>query len=115
MRIYVGNLAYGVTDEDLEALFVAHGTVESAVVISDRDTGRSKGFGFVEMPTAFRGRNRYQEPQWQRATGPHPDGQRGSAADRERWWRRRSPRPLVEYGPGNSPANVDPLPKGCLR
>ena len=52
MRIYVGNLAYGVTDEDLEALFVAHGTVESAVVISDRDTGRSKGFGFVEMPTA---------------------------------------------------------------
>ena len=48
-KLYVGNLAYGVTDGDLEKLFEAHGTVQSAQVIMDRDTGRSKGFGFVEM------------------------------------------------------------------
>lgn len=50
MRIYVGNLPYEVTDYDLEAAFTSYGSVESAQVISDRDTGRSKGFGFVEMP-----------------------------------------------------------------
>ena len=48
-KIYVGNLAYGVTDGTLEQLFAAHGSVQSAQVIMDRDTGRSKGFGFVEM------------------------------------------------------------------
>ena len=48
-KLYVGNLAYGVTDSTLEQLFAAHGAVQSAQVIMDRDTGRSKGFGFVEM------------------------------------------------------------------
>jgi RNA recognition motif-containing protein len=48
-KLYVGNLAYGVTSSDLEQMFAAHGTVQSAQVIMDRDTGRSKGFGFVEM------------------------------------------------------------------
>ena len=48
-KIYVGNLSYNVTSSDLEQLFTAHGQVQSAEVISDRDTGRSKGFGFVEM------------------------------------------------------------------
>jgi RNA recognition motif-containing protein len=48
-KLYVGNLTYGVTDSDLQQLFEAHGTVVSAQVIMDRDTGRSKGFGFVEM------------------------------------------------------------------
>ena len=48
-KIYVGNLPYSVTDATLEQLFSAHGTVQSAQVIMDRDTGRSKGFGFVEM------------------------------------------------------------------
>jgi cold-inducible RNA-binding protein len=48
-KLYVGNLAYSVTDSDLEQMFAAHGTVQSAQVIMDRDTGRSKGFGFVEM------------------------------------------------------------------
>ena len=48
-NLYVGNLSYGVTDETLEGLFGEHGTVESAKVIMDRDSGRSKGFGFVEM------------------------------------------------------------------
>ena len=50
-KLYVGNLGYGVTDGDLSKMFEAHGTVESAQVIMDRDTGRSKGFGFVEMKT----------------------------------------------------------------
>jgi RNA recognition motif-containing protein len=50
-RIYVGNLQYSVTDSDLETMFAAFGTVESAQVVMDRDTGRSKGFGFVEMKT----------------------------------------------------------------
>ena len=48
-KLYVGNLDYGVTDSALEQMFAAHGTVVSAQVIMDRDTGRSKGFGFVEM------------------------------------------------------------------
>ena len=49
MRLYVGNLAYSVTNETLESLFAQYGAVKSAQVIMDRDTGRSKGFGFVEM------------------------------------------------------------------
>lgn len=52
MRIYVGNLAYSTTEDDLRRLFEAYGRVESANVITDRGTGQSKGFGFVEMPTA---------------------------------------------------------------
>ena len=48
-KLYVGNLTYGVTDSTLTQLFEPHGTVQSAQVIMDRDTGRSKGFGFVEM------------------------------------------------------------------
>ena len=48
-KLYVGNLSYDVSSSDLEQLLSDHGTVESAEVISDRDTGRSKGFGFVEM------------------------------------------------------------------
>jgi len=50
-KLYVGNLTYEVTNSALEKMFAAHGTVESAQVIMDRDTGRSKGFGFVEMKT----------------------------------------------------------------
>ena len=48
-KLYVGNLAYGVSSSDLEQMFGEFGTVQSAQVIMDRDTGRSKGFGFVEM------------------------------------------------------------------
>ena len=48
-KIYVGNLSYGISDSDLQQMFEAHGSVQSAQVIMDRDTGRSKGFGFVEM------------------------------------------------------------------
>ena len=48
-KLYVGNLSYGTTDSDLRSLFEEFGSVESAQVIIDRDSGRSKGFGFVEM------------------------------------------------------------------
>ena len=48
-KLYVGNLSYDVSSADLEQLFGAHGTVESVQIIEDRMTGRSKGFGFVEM------------------------------------------------------------------
>lgn len=48
-KLYVGGLAYATTEEELEAYFAEQGAVESAVIIMDRDTGRSKGFGFVEM------------------------------------------------------------------
>lgn len=50
-KLYVGNLAYSVSSSDLENMFSAHGQIRSAEVIMDRDTGRSKGFGFVEMET----------------------------------------------------------------
>jgi RNA recognition motif-containing protein len=49
-KLYVGGLPYSVTDSELQRMFEPHGTVRSAQVIMDRDTGRSKGFGFVEMP-----------------------------------------------------------------
>jgi RNA recognition motif-containing protein len=48
-KIYVGNLNYDTQESDLRALFSAHGAVQSVSIITDRDTGRSKGFGFVEM------------------------------------------------------------------
>jgi RNA recognition motif-containing protein len=50
-KLYVGNLSYNTTSSDLEQLFAQHGSVSSAEVIQDRDTGRSKGFGFVQMGT----------------------------------------------------------------
>jgi len=48
-KIYVGNLPWSTTDQELRDLFSAHGTVHSATVVTDRETGRSRGFGFVEM------------------------------------------------------------------
>ena len=51
-KLYVGNLSFSSTDQDLEDLFSQAGTVESVNIITDRDTGRSRGFGFVEMSSA---------------------------------------------------------------
>jgi cold-inducible RNA-binding protein len=51
MKLYVGNLAFQTTSEELQEMFAQAGTVESAAVVEDRDTGRSRGFGFVEMAT----------------------------------------------------------------
>ena len=49
MNIYLGNISWGLSDQDLENVFAEHGTVTSAKIITDRATGRSRGFGFVEM------------------------------------------------------------------
>ena len=56
MRIYVGNLPYSLREDDLSTFFEAFGDVASTVIIYDRDTGRSKGFGFVEMPNDAEGK-----------------------------------------------------------
>ena len=55
MKLYVGNLSFQTSSEDLQQLFSQAGTVESASVVEDRETGRSRGFGFVEMATAEEG------------------------------------------------------------
>jgi RNA recognition motif-containing protein len=70
-KLYVGNLTYGVTDSDLQQMFAAHGSVTSAQVIMDRDTGRSKGFGFVEM-----GSDQEAQAAIQALNGQENDGRR---------------------------------------
>jgi cold-inducible RNA-binding protein len=55
MKLYVGNLSFETTDEDLHQLFSQVGTVDSASMVTDRDTGRSRGFGFVEMSSKSEG------------------------------------------------------------
>lgn len=61
MKLYVGGLAYSVTEEELEKLFAEQGQVTSVAVIKDRDTGQSKGFGFVEMADLKEGQNAIKE------------------------------------------------------
>ena len=56
MNIYVSNLSFHTTEEDLSNLFSQHGEVSSAKIITDRETGRSRGFGFVEMPSEDEGK-----------------------------------------------------------
>ena len=55
MKLYVGNLAFQTTSEELQQLFAQCGTVESATIVEDRDTGRSRGFGFVELSSKAEG------------------------------------------------------------
>ena len=61
MNIYVSNLNFSTTSESLQELFAAHGDVESAKIITDRESGRSRGFGFVEMPNDTEGQNAISE------------------------------------------------------
>jgi len=61
MKLYVGNLSFNTTNFDLEEMFGAIGTVESANVVEDRDTGRSRGFGFVEMSSKEEGERAIEE------------------------------------------------------
>ena len=61
MKLYVGNLAFQTTGEDLQQLFAQAGTVESASVIEDRETGRSRGFAFVEMSSKEEGQKAIQQ------------------------------------------------------
>ena len=61
MKLYVGNLAFQTSSDDLQQLFAQAGTVESASVVEDRETGRSRGFGFVEMASKEEGRNAIEQ------------------------------------------------------
>jgi cold-inducible RNA-binding protein len=61
MKLYVGNLAYQTSSEDLQQLFAKAGTVETASVVEDRETGRSRGFGFVEMSSTEEGNAAIQQ------------------------------------------------------
>ncbi len=61
MKLYVGNLAFQTSSEDLQQLFAEAGTVESASVVEDRETGRSRGFGFVEMASKEEGQKAIEQ------------------------------------------------------
>src|SRR4028118_1077129 len=87
-KLYVGNLSYGVDSSTLEQMFSAHGTVQSAEIINDRDTGRSKGFGFVQMGSddeaqaaiaALSGQEHDGRPPTVNAAKPREDRPRGRA------------------------------------
>ncbi len=90
MKIYVGNLSYDVTEEELRTEFSAFGKVDSVAIITDRDTGRAKGFAFVEMPvlsegqaamTALNGKTLKDRPLVVNAARPRED-RGGSFRDR---------------------------------
>src|SRR5207247_5940454 len=73
MKLYVGNLAFQTTSEDLQQLFAQAGTVESASVVEDRETGRSRGFGFVEMATKEEGEAAIQQFNGKEFNGRNPN------------------------------------------
>jgi len=114
-KLYVGNLSYTVTDQDLTDLFSQCGTVESAKVISDRQTGRSKGFGFVEMASddeaaqaieKFNGTDHQGRPLKVNEARP--------MTPRRRWWRSRrrlrwKPKTILN---STLPCRIYPEPKG---
>ncbi len=68
MRLFIGNLPYNVTSDDLQRAFGEAGTVTSARVITDRETGQSRGFGFVEMGSAAEGQKAEPPPGWSERT-----------------------------------------------
>ena len=78
-KLYVGNLSYNTTSSDLEQLFSQHGTVQSAEVISDRDSGRSKGFGFVEMGSDEEAQAAIPAGEWSFEDAMDDDGAGGGA------------------------------------
>jgi RNA recognition motif-containing protein len=93
-KLYVGGLPYSVTDEQLEELFESHGSVESAKVITDRYTDRSRGFGFVEMSTQAEAEQAIQALNGSELGGrsltvniskPREDRSRSSSGSQNRW------------------------------
>jgi RNA recognition motif-containing protein len=69
MKLYVGNLSFQTSSQELEELFAGYGTVESATVVEDRETGRSRGFGFVEMASQEEGEKAIAELNGQQVSG----------------------------------------------
>lgn len=94
-KLYVGNLSFGMTEETLAETFAEYGTVGSAQIVTDRDTGRSRGFGFVEMGSAEEAQAAIRGLNGQMVDGrnltvnvarPRNDGRgRGSRRDNRRW------------------------------
>ncbi len=93
-KLYVGNLSYDTGNTELEELFAGHGTVESANVITDRSTGQSKGFGFVEMSSdseaeaaiaALDGKDVGGRAIKVNEARPRPAGGGGGGGGRDRW------------------------------
>ena len=80
MKIYVGNLPYTVTSEDLSEMFKEHGGVEEVTIIMDRDTGRSKGFAFVDMPNNSDADRAIKKSERDPSRRPCAHGQSGAAA-----------------------------------
>ena len=110
MNIYVGNLSYSVTEDDLRALFTEFGDVSSAKLIMDRDTGQSKGFGFVEMSGNDSGQKAIDELNGREVSGralkvnearPREDRPRrggGGGYAHEKWGRHQADAPLCQRG-----------------
>ena len=87
-KLYVGNLAFQTTSQDLQELFAQAGTVESARVIEDRNTGQSKGFAFVEMSTEEEAAAAIDQFNGKEFGGRNLTGQRSTATrESRRWWR----------------------------
>jgi RNA recognition motif-containing protein len=93
-KLYVGNLPYSFRDEDLQQAFAAHGTVNSAKVMMERDTGRSKGFGFVEMGSDSEAQAAISAMNGQQFGG------RGLVVNEARPMEPRAPRSGGDYGGG---------------
>src|ERR1700755_2879278 len=126
-KLYVGNLSYDVDSSSLEQLFAAHGTVQSAQIITDRDTGRSKGFGFVEMGSdaeaqaavaALNGQENGGRALTVNEAKPREERPRSGGGWRGRlrrgrgWWpqqRRRCPQPLLRSSIRNRAAAMRPV------
>jgi len=92
MNIFVGNLPFRATESDVRELFEAHGAVDAVRVVTDRDTGRSRGFGFVEMPdqdhanAAIEALNGHEMMGRDlRVNESQPRGPRDRRPDRDRW------------------------------
>ena len=94
-KLYVGNLAFSTTEDELRAAFGKHGRVESVNVIMDRDTGRPRGFGFVEMDEASTADAAMRALDGEQSRRPRPQGQRSERAGSRRRRRRRRQRPLL--------------------
>ena len=90
-RLFVGNLPYSVDETQLEAAFAEHGTVVSAVVIRDRESGRSRGFGFVEMETEEMAENAVEAGNYQVALNAYEKlGDKSNAASVRRKMRQQA-------------------------
>ena len=93
-KLYIGNLAFAVTEPDLRSIFEPYGTVESATLVTDRDSGRSRGFGFVEMTQdseadaaieALNGHDSNGRPLTVNEARPRADRPKRQGAGRGRW------------------------------